>query len=166
MVTSATAWREVRNKGVEITLPQFGDVVAIRPMDVEFFVRTGRIPLFLTETVQKIIHGENYEMEIPHDAEKTKEWLTWLNELVTFAFVSPKVVSDPRADDEISIDEISYEDKLFIYRFFGRPAATLRRFHTKQAEPVAALDAAKNNGTSPQPDAQYPTLVKPDARNA
>lgn len=145
MATSASEWRKKREAGIEIEFPDYGDVVAIRPMDETFFFKQGMIPDFLAPAVEELIASGEMQMPKP---DKTEKWLTWLDELVKWAFVSPKVVDAPHGDDEISIDEVSYADKVFLYGLFGRPAYTLRQFRDKQKQLVSALDAAKNNGHS------------------
>lgn len=149
--TSAREWREKRKKGIEFELPEYQDIVLIRPMDAEFFFKLGGIPDFLAPTVRKIINGNDYSMPLPPEDQSQEDlvkWLAWLDELVTYALVSPKVVSDPQGDDQISIDEIGYIDKLRIYKFFGWPAQQLRRFREQQTNPVAVVDAPKNNGAA------------------
>ncbi len=148
--TTAQEWREKRNRGVEIKLPEFDDVVFIRPMDVGLFFKAGRIPDFLSKTVADLINRVTGQVEQPKDMtpEQTKEWLTWLDELVKWTFCSPKVVDNPReGEDEIGVDDIGLIDKLFIYSLFGQPAHVLRSFRRKQVADVATVDVAKNNGT-------------------
>lgn len=162
--TSAGEWREKRKRGIEFELPQWGDTILIRPMDVDFFFKAGGIPDFIAATVRKIINGEKYNMPYPPDDqtdEDTRKWLDWLDNLVGYALVSPKVVDDPQGNDQISIDEIGYEDKLHIYQFFGRPAYILRDFRIPQANDVATVDAAKNNGAAAKQDARSQAVGQP-----
>jgi hypothetical protein len=148
MVTTASKRREVREQGIEIQFPEYGDWVAIRPMDETFFFKHGMIPDFLGPTINEMI-GTG-QAKLP-SAEKNEEWLTWLNNLVKWAFVSPKVVDEPHNDNEISIDDVGYTDKVFLYGLFGRPANVLRAFRDSQRKPVATVDAAKDNGRAPEP---------------
>jgi len=146
--TTAHEWRERREQGVEITLPEYGDVVSIRPMDVGFFFKTGRVPDFLTATVQDMINLASNSVKVPENLteEDMQRWITWLDELVKWTFVSPKVVDEPSNDDEIGVDEIGMPDKLFIYRLFGQPAQVLRGFRRLPTKPVVSVDAAKDDG--------------------
>ena len=106
--TSAQEWREKREKGVELKLPDYGDVVFIRPMDAGLFFKAGRIPDFLSQTVSDLINAVERSVKKPENLtpEQTKEWLTWLDDLVKWTFVSPEVVDDPE-DDQLGVDEIS-----------------------------------------------------------
>lgn len=152
--TNAKEWRKAREQGIEITLPVSGHVASIRPIEVDFFLRVGHIPDALADTVNKLVKGDSVVMENPptEELEKSKEFCEFLNELVHYAFVSPKV-ADPKSgedriltDDEITVDDIPFADKVVVYRFFCRPANVLRRFRDQQAESVAPVEPARNNG--------------------
>jgi hypothetical protein len=139
-VTSGKTWREAREKGIEIELIS-GNSVALRPIELDFFLRVGHVPSALASVLNDAINGKAYKLEVPEQerAEQSEEWIKFLNELVTFAFVNPKVVDAPQADDEISIDDVSYQDKLEVYGFFTRPARMLRSFRDKQTGNVAVV---------------------------
>jgi hypothetical protein len=150
MATSGKAWRKAREEGIEITLIS-GNVVAIRPLDIDFFLREGRVPDFLASTVNRLIEGVETKPPDEEQAEKNlTEWMPFLNRMVTAAFVNPRIVENPTQDDEISIDDVRYLDKLMLYRLFLRPVAVLRSFRAKSAEPVATVDAPQDNGDTPQ----------------
>ena len=152
MATSGKAWRKAREEGIEVPLAS-GNVVALRPIEVVFFLKVGHIPDALAETVTKLIQGDTVKFEIPaaEREAQSKEWLTFLDELVRFAFVNPKVVENPQADDEIALADVSYFDKLTVYRFFCQPASFLRRFHDMQTQPLAGVAPATGNGQTGQP---------------
>lgn len=147
-ITSVEEWRKKREKGIELLLPEYGDVVFIRPMDAGLFFKAGRIPDFLAQTVSDLINAVERNVKRPEklNAEQTKEWLTWLDELVKWTFISPEVTDEPQ-DGQLGVDEISLADKLYLYSLFGQPALFLRSFREKQTAPVAVVDVAKNNGT-------------------
>ncbi len=162
MATSGKEWRKAREEGVEITFPS-GRVAAIRPIEVDHFLLAGgHIPDFLTPIVLDMINGKGYMMELPlhEQLEKSKDFLMFLNELAKAAFVNPKVVDDPQADDEISIDDLTYGDKTIVYRFFSRPAEVLRRFRDSWAKSVAFVDAPQNDGTPAIEVAQNQAVVE------
>ena len=150
--TSGKMWRKAREEGFEIQFPS-GNTAMIRPVQADFFLRVGRIPDALAPLMNTIIRGDSYKLEIPPDEEleKKREWVDFLNQLITYAFVTPKVVENPQADDEISIDDVSYLDKYYIYRLFTAPAEKLRTFRKEQTEPVVTVDAGSSNGRSGVP---------------
>lgn len=144
--TKAKDWK--KGYQVELELPESGNVVEVRPLDAAFWFKSGRIPDFIAPIVDDIITNKSYEMPnvVKNPPEKMQEFLTWLDEIVSYAIVNPQVVSGtPTQDEQISIDDISYSDKLFIYSLFGRAASVLRRFREQQAKPVVSLDAAKSD---------------------
>lgn len=157
-VTTPQSWRD--SHACSVILPECGNEVLIRPMDAWFFFKTGKIPNFLAGTVQGMIEGTIRRAEMPQemDAEKTREFYLWLDELVKFCFVEPKVVDEPKGDDELGIDEIGRTDKLFIYYLFGSPANVIRNFRERQEQSVALVDAPKANGHTPQPSLAHTAL--------
>lgn len=152
MVTSGKEWRKAREEGIPFDFPS-GNKANLRPIEADFFVRVGRIPDVLAPLVNEMISGQDYEIKMPpmEELEKKKEWVEFLNELCTYAFVSPKVVAAPQAEDEISVDDLSYVDKYFVFTKFSLPAHRLRGFRQAQAESVAVVEPSANNGRTGEP---------------
>lgn len=145
MATNAKDWK--KGYYTDLDLPESGNTVTLQPLDAAFFFKSGRIPDFLAPIVDDILGNKQYQMPdvVKNPPEKIREFLEWLDEIVAYAVVTPKVVKGtPQNDEEISVDDISYSDKLFIYGLFGRSAGVLRRFREQQAKPVVSMDAAKN----------------------
>lgn len=167
MPTSGKQWRKAREEGVEIRLPS-GMTVALRPIEVDLFMRVGHIPDALAPTVNRLINGERLAFEVPalESLEQSKDWLLFLEELVTFAFVTPKVVNAPQGDDEISVEDVTYSDKLFVYRFFSYPAQVLEKFREEQSRHVAPLQFAADHGTAPIKGAGDKPVGRKTHRNA
>lgn len=167
---SGKTWREAREQGVEVRLPS-GNEVRIRPMEVDFFILNGEIPDVLAPVINLMINAKPYSLplgpgEETTEVEKWKKWVTFLNTLVTFALISPKVVENPQADDEISIDDIGYGDKMLVYQFFSRPAQILRGFREQQNKPLELMAAPGSNGQTVQPDTQDRSMGKSRHRTA
>jgi len=159
MSTSAKQWRKAREEGIEYEFPS-GNVARIRPIEVDFFFRVGHIPTPLVDVVSKIINGQTQRLTIPatEQVEQTKEWIMFLNELCHYAFVSPSARledgDEPMGEDEISVDDISYSDKIRLYMFFAQPAVILQRFREQQVRDVATVDVAKANGDTRQQETE------------
>lgn len=153
-ISTAAEMRARRAKGVEFFLPEYEDVVFIKPMDAGLFLKTGRFPDFLAPIMTDLINKTGGVIDlIPTNLtpDQTKQWLEFLDELAKEVIVSPRVVDNPReGENEIGVDELSTHDKLRIYLMFGRPANLLRSFREQQKADVATMDAAKNNGANPQ----------------
>jgi hypothetical protein len=165
--TSGRTWREAREKGIELTFPS-GNVASIRPVEIDFFVRVGHVPSALTQTVSDVIDGKPFNRHIAPSQllEDKQEWVKFLNQLATFAFVTPRVVETPEAEDEISINDISYADKLLLWVFFTRPANLLRNFRDEQEKLVAPVDVAAVNGPASQQVTENQPVGEPDHGNA
>ncbi len=167
-VTSGKAWRSAREEGIPIRFPS-GNVARIRPMETDFFVLHGKIPDDLSESVIKMMNGSPERPDIPVDKildTMKDQWVPFLNQLCTYAFVNPKVVSDPQGDDEISVDDIAYTDKLVVYRLFSLPAQTLRKFREKQVGDVASVEPQSNDVPESQPDDEHQSVGEPTNGNA
>lgn len=145
--TSGKEWRKARLEGKLVRLLS-GNVVRLRPIEVDYFLRVGHIPDFLAPLISELITGGQAESELPPQEalEKQTEWFTFLDDLCRYALVSPRVVDNPEADDEISVDDIAYMDKYFIYLMFSRPARLLRQFRQPQTQPVAPMASPADNG--------------------
>lgn len=153
MATSGKEWRKAREEGFEIRLPS-GNVADLRPVEADFFLRVGRIPDALAPLINEMISGVAYKLEIPpvEQLEKGREWIGFLNELCTYAFVTPKVVEAPQADDEISVDDICYLDKYAVYQNFTLPAHKLKTFREAQIKSLATLESGSSNGRTSIPE--------------
>lgn len=147
-VTPASAWRKPRIEGVLIELPDSGMVAKVRPVNVDTFIRVGHVPDALTVLVGKLTGGEGELNKMTND-----DYLKLLDTYSAYAitcFVEPRVVEadvEP-GEGEISVDDISDEDKRFLFQFMGRPAATLASFRPEQEKPVDNLERIESDAPS------------------
>lgn len=159
MITTASVWREAREQGVEVLFPS-GNSAVLRPVDVAFFVRVGRIPSVFTALINDLIEGKvGVTNHLPDEAKMhPQEWIEFLNQLVAAAFVHPRIVDVPlgeerevgipQGEDEISIDDVAYSDKIFVYGLFTRPAHMLKRFREIQIQSLQRVQAPAGNGAA------------------
>lgn len=168
MVSSGKAWREAREQGIEFKFPDSGEIAALRPIDVGLFVLTADIPDVLVKDVLNIINNKPTQLQLPpqEEIEQSKSWLKFLDDLTIFAFVNPKVVSDPQTDNEISVEDVCYADKLQLFLLFSQPVRILRRFREYQNKPVAALVPTANDADQAEQVVGDKSVGKPDNRNA
>lgn len=113
---------------VEVELPS-GNVATLRPLGFDLVFRSVRIPDFLTPMIVKAFKGEAVENIPLEDLNQSLEFFDMLDSLCELAFVSPRVVSNPQADDEISPDQIDFQDKTWVMNMIGKPTAWLAMFH-------------------------------------
>lgn len=168
MVSSGKAWREARENGIEFKFPDSGETAALRPIDVGLFVLTADIPDVLIKDILNIINNNPTKLALPpqEEIEQSKVWLKFLDDLTRFAFVNPKVVPDPQAENEISVEDVCYADKLQLFLLFSQPVRILKRFREYQNKPVAALVTPTNDGDQTKSDVGDQRVGQHDNRNA
>jgi hypothetical protein len=146
-VTSGKEWRKER-ESVELTFPG-GFTAAIRPVTSELLFKLGRIPDALTPLVINSINGSGTFDLDTDKPENFQAFLKLLDGIAETAFVSPKIVKEPAADDEISIDDLAFADKFFLMQFLNQPSSVLREFRAKQIRDVESVDAGAGHESAP-----------------
>ena len=151
-VSSGREWRQPREEGTPVQLPS-GHVVALRPPDLSAMVAHGRVPDFLTGYAVDAFHSG---IKTPGADGKpfTPEELTNLVHLLDLlcreSFVNPRVVDEPTADDEISLDDLDFLDKLAVLKWLLGPVDDLVKFREEQAGSLESLFGGEND----QPEAE------------
>lgn len=152
-ITPASDWKKNRVEGIVLSFPS-GRTARISQLNLSFFIKTGEIPDLLTPFVIKLMDVFSASFNLT-TLEQTRQWLQWLDTLCIGAFMDPQVSKDPKPN-EISPDDISYEDKIFLLGILGGAANQLKTFPRKQGgsvglvQPVGTLAQAAlgNNGDS------------------
>lgn len=143
-VTSAAAWREPREKGYVLALPS-GNTARIRPVALDVMIQDGRLPDLLSPIAARSLWTETDVEEIG----KVGELATGMAELFGYvckaSFIEPRIVDgeEDLGEGEISLSDISFDDKAFVFQLAIQPAQVLHRFCEKQAgdvEPPRAGD--------------------------
>ncbi len=147
--TSGRLWRQPREEGVAITLPS-GHVARLRPVALDVMIAHGELPDLLTPLAAKTLWTEIEAKEIGDTAELATGTIELFNLVCRAAFVSPRVVDDPQADDEIGLADIAFEDKSAVFQLCIQGARALELFRERQAQRLEAL----HNGEGPGPAAQ------------
>ena len=148
----------IHKYGVEMQLPS-GLIARVRPITTRDLITTlGRIPDELTSLVNAMIN--------PNDTEATAKTLENFNDLppevinmqfefldgyCKLALVSPKVVDDPQADDEIAAYMLSEEDKGFLLAWINTPAINLRDFREFQKELDSGVESEPGLSPATEP---------------
>lgn len=156
-VTTAKAWREMREQGVIVPLPS-GKVARLRPVGIEELVRRGKIPDDLSPMAAEVVWKNTTSTE--HVRALGKRAIDMLNIIVQSAFIEPKVVeSDQPGEDEISIDDIDLEDKQAVFAFVTAPVGALAYFRARQNADVA--DIPDGNQAGPEAEQTAGALAGP-----
>lgn len=125
--TSGKQWR----RGSLIQLPS-GNVVSLRKVDPMMLVAAGDdIPNVLSNKVAAMIEGRETDTNIELNAATIKGLIPVFNMLCKSAFVNPSIVDvlDPNRDDQITIDDVDFTDKMFVYSWcFGGEGRTALTF--------------------------------------
>ena len=144
--TSGREWRRPREEGYALTLPS-GNTAVIRPVALDVMLQQGEIPDVLTPIVASTIWSE---IKVDGDEVEANPTLglrmIGLFDIVArAAFVEPRVVDDPQADDEIAPSDLSLEDKGAVFQLAIQPARVLAKFCEQQAAGVGPVPAGKND---------------------
>jgi hypothetical protein len=123
-------WQSARKQaeeGVEIEFPS-GNRARVRNVGIQFFLENGGIPDSLSGIVAHLINGQDAQ-KLDADADKiVRASIVMQNAVAKCAFISPRVVDNPKGEGEISVDDIDEEDKMFILGLLGLPARKLEPF--------------------------------------
>lgn len=137
------------NKTVVVTLPVAGLNVRIRAFDMTILTVLGRIPDGLTPIVHRVIEetlsgssrssilAEIGKLDKVARYERTMEVAAMA---CRYAFVEPRIVDNPdESENEISIDMLHPNDRMYIYNFLGVPAHKLESFRDEQNRDVETV---------------------------
>lgn len=146
-VTTGTQWRKAREQGEVVELPS-GKVARLRPLSLLGLIAQGRIPDPLSALVTEMIAGET---KVVANFEMFESFGDLLKLACVVAFVEPKIVDNPEADDEISIQDVDFDDQLFVFNrvqtevnltkpFRGKPSGDVEAVASSDSVPDAAVE--------------------------
>lgn len=143
-VTPAKVWRKTREIGVEVTFPS-GNVAALRNVNIAGLLAKGMIPDPLSPIVFELLNGGKAVEKVKPE-QMLKATAALQEAVCKLAFVNPRIVDaldDGRelADDEITIDDVSFIDQEFVLALLQQPveqlAKTFRETEGPHVEPVS-----------------------------
>lgn len=153
-VTSALEWRrlyEESKHGYVITLSS-GFVVRLRPVSMEGMLRRGEIPDLLTPMAAKTVFVEVDGHDLTQTMKSVESTFNLLDFICGLAFLEPRIVDEPTADDEISVEYLHTNDKLEVFQLVTAPGWVMRTFRDQQSADVAALqDGQSVRATAVEP---------------
>lgn len=136
--TSGAVWRRPRMEGVVIPLPS-GNICRIRPVALDVMITSGKLPDLLTPLAAKTLWTELDTDQIGDVAEMATGMAELFGTVCRAAFIEPRIVDSPEADDEISLEDIDFADKAAVFQLAIQPAKVLEGFRqqqTRDVEPV------------------------------
>jgi hypothetical protein len=152
--TPATAWRQEREVGFLYTLPS-GRVARLRPVSLAGLIRTGKIPNLLIPIVARLLWAQVGQIDARpaevKEAEEQAHFIELVAAIVPAAVLYPKIVDNPQAQDEISIDDLTFADQLALYTIAKMPAEVLELFRQEQSATLANLPKSEAISTIAEP---------------
>jgi|GEM_PF-2656720 len=164
--TAGSAWREPRQAGIPVQLPS-GNIARLRPVEPQALLKQGEIIDILTPLVAKMLFqgadasaetiaqvigdataGDDNPAQLQEAATRLADLERVCDIVCKAAFVDPRVVDEPQAENEIAPDDIELADKVHVFTLALRGAAALRHF---RYEPNADVESVPNSEGQPQP---------------
>jgi hypothetical protein len=146
--TSGKAWRE--GNTVVLRLPS-GRIARVRAVGPDVILRNGSLPDSLTGIIAQIMEGGG-EVPKPSTLDDLRGMADFMNVVTQSAFVEPRVVETPAADDEIGLDDIDWPDKEFLMGVVGASTRALESFRDEQAGDVGAVVSPEGHAPPGEPD--------------
>ena len=140
-VSPASAWRNLHAQGKEVEFPN-GLTARLRSVSVGYLVKAGKMPDGLTAVALGAADIDANDIGSTQE-EKLVETLSKLDDycriLCEESFVYPKIVDEPKQDDEISYDVLSEADKQFVAELMNTPLVKWRNFREKYAPSLESV---------------------------
>lgn len=146
-VTSGVVWRSAREQGYLKQLPS-GNWARLRPVALDRLLISGEIADLLTPLVVKMVMegADTVSLDTFLNNVTTERALGTVAETIQLldlvckaAFIEPRIVDNPQADDEISLSDLLLEDKGLVFSLAMQPAEELRRFCLEPSADVASV---------------------------
>lgn len=135
--TPGAAWRKPREVGETVRLPS-GNIATLRPVALDQLMLSGKIPDLLTPIAAKSLWTETDTSSIADQVETAKGFAELVNLIVPAAMLAPRIVEVAEADDEITLADIEFSDKIAIFQLATGGATVLKSFREQQEERLAA----------------------------
>lgn len=147
--TPAAEWRKPREEGYTVTLLS-GNRATLRPVALDVLIASGELPDVLTPIAAQSLWQDRETQDIAEAGDVAKQYADLVNAVVPAAFLYPQVVEDPQGEDEISLDDIDFQDKVQVFNLATAGAMFLRKFREKQSRDVEAEQDGEDDGNAAQ----------------
>lgn len=152
-VTPVSQWKK-KTEPVPLDLPS-GNTCLVQPVGMEAFIKQGFIPNSLLPIVQKSlaageagrpdeINAGEMMAEALQDPEKLRDIFDVADAVTVYCVVEPKVHPVPeddssREEDKLYVDEIDFDDKMFIFQYAVGGSRDLEAFRAATAADVGPV---------------------------
>lgn len=132
-------WRAQAAATAALTLAYSGLTVEVGAVQLDQLLLSGAVPDLLSPMVAEALWEPVGQGKNTDELASQKGFYELVNCVVRAALVSPRVVDNPTADDEIGIEHLPFLDKVVIYRTAVQPLGVLHRFRQVETATVDAL---------------------------
>ena len=146
--TSGADWRKPREEGYVIRLPS-GNMARLRPVALDVLIISGKLPDLLTQLAAKSLWAETDTATIGDQVELAKGYAELINIIVPAAMMEPRIVEKPQADDEISLDDLQFSDKVAIFQLASGGTTLLQNFRDEQTPNVEPVRDGESDLSAP-----------------
>lgn len=120
--------------------PEAPRIVNIRSVGADFLIRLGRVPDTLTSVLAAHLSNRQPRLETKEDLEA---WVQFIDLYVKEAVVvdgRPAIKDEPDYDaGELHLDDLTLEDKLFIFTVANAPVREMERFRYQPRRDVESV---------------------------
>lgn len=148
-ITSGKEWR----RGVEIELPS-KKTALLRPFDFQILLRRKNVPDSLMPYISDLMDGDTSKLSHVATFEQKRDLNNLIDLVCSCMFVNPRIVDEPKADDEISLDDLEIDDKNFVWMMVGLGAEQMRSFRLEPEGTLGAVDEPTGNESATEPAAE------------
>lgn len=159
-VTPVSSWKK---NNLPLTLPS-GNVIKCRAAGFRAFMAAGIIPNDLMGVVQESLNkGTTPNLEgFGTDMDKIAQMMEMVDNVVIFSAIEPTVaavptrntatgsVPDDRDEDQLYIDEIGDEDKMFLFQWATGGTRDVAKFREQAGDSLAPVQRLEALGGSTQ----------------
>jgi hypothetical protein len=158
--TSASSWKAKTIGGTLVTVPS-GNTARIRIPGMEVFLTEGIIPNGLMPIVQEwmskgLAPNDDTLKDLIKDNERISQVIELANAITIYCCLDPVVVAIPKDDqgdiipvgdsrrdaDTLYIDEVDFQDRMFIFNVAVGGTSNLERFREEQKSRVETLSGS------------------------
>jgi len=151
-VTSAKQWKKKTSKGTPLVVPS-GNTCLVRTPGMQVFIKQGLIPNSLMPIVQEAMSKgrapKNMELDTNKNPELLNEMMDLMDAVTVYCVIEPKVAPEPaegvvRDEDTLYVDEVDFNDKMFIFQYAVGGTSDLAKFREELSEHMEAVPTGED----------------------
>jgi hypothetical protein len=141
--TPASQWKKA-SAGVPLEVPS-GNTALVRNSGMQVFLTKGLIPNSLLPIVRQAMSGKQPEINLEEITEdQLQDMITLFDAVVVHCVVEPRVLPIPAEDnmrlaDVLYVDEVDFDDKMFIFQWVVGGTRDLEQFRKEQAASLESV---------------------------